>query len=438
MKNSKKNSRFKGQNVQHSFTGKQVTAYAGLSPLMRRINQVFRLGQTFNELFPTVMHNATKFTTAEAMMAVVLACFSGVKGLKNIGVFTHDALVLRLLGLQKGLNKDVIATRFKALGQAGAVKLHEYGLSFTKSWLKKYSPSSMTLDCDSTVKTVYGKQEGAAKGYNSEKKGARSYHPLLAFSSELKLVVNSWFRTGSAYTSNGICEFVKQVKASLPATIEHVFFRADSGFFNGALFDLLEELKWSYLVKVKLKGLKKLLESQTWTELQENTAVAFCEFEYQAKSWKKARKLRAIRSLKGYKKVDYFGQPAYIPLYDYACYCSDLPGTAIELHKKYKQRATSETWIEQVKSQLLAGSTLTDDFHANDILWQLSVQAYNLSVMLRQKAKAIWRQEHETFRNWFIHVPALVVRGGHKVTMKIYEHYLYKERWKNFGDVLLA
>ena len=30
------------------------------------------------------------------------------------------------------------------------------------------------IDVDSTVKTVYGKQEGAAKGYNPEKKGAIS------------------------------------------------------------------------------------------------------------------------------------------------------------------------------------------------------------------------------------------------------------------------
>jgi len=35
----------------------------------------------------------------------------------------------------------------------------------------------------------------------------------------MKLVANTWFRTGSAYTSNGICEFVKQTAASLPTTV---------------------------------------------------------------------------------------------------------------------------------------------------------------------------------------------------------------------------
>ena len=40
--------------------------------------------------------------------------------------------------------------------------------------------------------------------------------------------------------------------AALPDSIKTVFFRADSGFFNGQLFDLLEEVRHEYLVKAKL------------------------------------------------------------------------------------------------------------------------------------------------------------------------------------------
>ncbi len=405
---------------------------------MQQITSRFKLGEKLSILFPTVQHNATKFTTVQTMMAIVLASFAGIHRLSHIAVFSHDALVQRLLGLKKGLNKDVISVRFKKLGQAGALLLHEFGLELNKSWLKNSHQQSLTLDVDSTVKTVYGKQEGAAKGFNSQKKGARSYHPLLAFCSEMKLVVNSWFRTGSAYTSNGILDFVAQTAAALPAGNSSVFFRADSGFFNGLLFDFLDELKWSYLVKVKLKGLKQLLEKQIWLLDSTNFNVAWCEFEYKAKNWKKARKLKAIRTLKGYKSVEYFGEIQWIPEYDYACYCTTLGGTAIDVHEVYKQRSTSETWIEQVKMHLLAGATLTDNFHANDILWQLSVLAYNLSVMLRATEKKVWREEHATFRDWFIKVPALVVRGGRRTMMKIYQQYIFKERWQYFADRLLS
>jgi hypothetical protein len=43
-----------------------------------------------------------------------------------------------------------------------------------------------------------------------------------------------------------------------------------------------------------------------------------------------------------------------------------------------------KTWIEKVKVQAIAGATLTNDFWANDILWQLGIFAYDLSVMMSQ------------------------------------------------------
>jgi len=252
----------------------------------------------------------------------------------------------------------------------------------------------------------------------------------------MKLVVNSWFRTGACYTGNGICEFIKQTKAVLPSNIKDVFFRADSGFFNGNLFDLLEEYHWTYLVKVKLKNLKQLLEQQNWQILPDNPNIAICEFSYQGAKWKKKRTLKAIRTISEWVEVDFMGQKQIVPKYEYACYCSNLKGDALCLHENYTQRSTSETWIEQVKSQLLAGATLTNNFHANDILWQLSVLAYNLSVMMRYNVKKIWRQEHATFRDWFINIPAKLVNGSRQITMKIYEHYYYKNRWIEFEQSL--
>ena len=434
-KTKSKTSRFKSKNIKNSFTGEKLTSYAGLSPIMKHINKL-KLGQELNDLFPTQMHNSSKFSNVQIMMAVILASFSGINRLIKISFFTCDSLVMALLGLSTGLNKDVISARLKALGQAGAIQLHEHLFKYTTLWIVKSALEHIILDVDSTVKLVCGNQQGAAKGYNTQKKGAKGYHPIIAFVGNLKIVLNTWFRTGSAYTSNGICEFIKQCAAVLPSTIKSVFFRADSGFFNGALFDLLEELNWTYLVKVKLKNLKKLLESQQWEHLKNNSKVAICEFEYKANKWKRSRKFSAIRTITDWKTVEFMGEIQRVPVYEYACYCSDLNLDAYELHELYKQRSTSETWIEQVKSQLLAGATMTDNFHANDILWQLSVLAYNLSVMMRYKVKKIEQQEHATFRYWFINIPAKIVSGSRYIQMKIYKEYYFKDKWLEFENAL--
>lgn len=380
MNKNKQKIGFKLQQIQHSFTATRLTKFAGLSPIMNFINKL-HIGQQLNELFPTEKTNATKFSNAQIILSLILASLSGVNRAKRISNFTADSLVKALLNLNKNLNKDVIGQRLKNLGQHGAVLFQEYTFKKVREWITKSQLTAVTIDCDSTVQTVYGKQQGAAKGYNPDKKGANSYHPLLAFLSELKIVVNNRFRTGSAYTSNGIVSFIKQTAAILPQQVDKVFFRADSGFFSGELFDLLEELNWKYLIKVKLKNLHALLLKQQWEEV--SAGVYVCEFEYQAKQWKKKRKLKAIKTLSGYTQAEYFGEIQQVEVYQYACYCSDLELTVQELHEKYNERSTSENWIEQVKNQLLAGKTLTNNFHANDLLWQIGVFAYNLSIMLR-------------------------------------------------------
>lgn len=434
-KNNNKKSQFKTKNINISFTGTQLTRYAGLSSVMKYLDRI-ELPQKLEELFPTKIYNSTKFSKVQIMIAIVLASFAGISRLSKIASFTYDSLVMALLGITDGLNKDVIGVRLKQLGQSGAIKLQEFLFSLTDRWLANSELESITLDVDSTVKTVYGNQQGAAKGFNPKKRGAKSYHPLLAFVSEMKLVVNSWFRTGACYTSNGICEFIKQTKAVIASNIKDVFFRADSGFFNGDLFDLLEKYHWTYLVKVKLKNLKQLLEQQNWQILTDDPNIAICEFSYQGNNWKKERTLKAIRTIAEWVEVDFWGLKLTVPKYEYACYCSNLDGDAICLHENYTQRSTSETWIEQVKSQLLAGVTLTNNFHANDMLWQLSILAYNLSVMMRYHVKKIWRQEHATFRDWFINIPAKLVNSGRQITMKIYKNYYYKNRWIEFEHSL--
>jgi len=93
----------------------------------------------------------------------------------------------------------------------------------------------------------------------------------------------------------------------------------------------------------------------------------------------------------------------------------------------------------------MAGATLTDNFWANDILWQLSVFAYNLSVMtclpdrqVRQTKNKFKRQEHRTFIDWFVAVPAKITRSGHQTEIKLYEHHFYKADWEELDRLVEA
>jgi len=437
MKNTKEKLKNQSKVVKSSFTGSNITKYSGLNTVAKYMNRQ-DIVKSISSSFPTEWHNATKFGVNQVLMAVTLASISGISRICRIAVFSGDGLVKALLKLDKAINENAISATLKNLGQSGARKLQTLFLSRSARWVRESGLESITLDADSTVKSVCGNQEGAEKGFNTTKKGAKSYHPLLVFISEMKLLYHTWFRSGSAYTANGIVEFLKEVQSSLPGTIRKVFFRADSGFFSGKLFDLLESFYWDYLVKVKLKNLEKLLQSQNWTDVEDATDVAICEFSYRAKSWQRSRTLKAMRSVKEYVEVSYLGEKTMAPVYQYVCYASSYDMDAVELHELYKQRSTSETWIEQVKGHAMAGGTITDDFWANDILWQLSVFAYNISVMMRQKKDKFKKQEHRSFIDWFITVPARITRSGHQIELKMYEHHFYKDAWQELDKLIEA
>ena len=422
--------------MKRSFTSKKISLYGGIAPIMDYFKRI-KLPDEFDALFPTIAHQARKFSLTHLMLSVIPASLSGVNRLSGIATFTWAPLLQSTLGLVNGLNKDVISSEFKRLGQSGARLLEDMFGYRVKRVLEESELQELTVDADSTVKTVYGKQEGAGKGFNPKKRGAWSYHPMIAFASELKLVINTWFRTGQAYTSNGIVEFLKQTVNYIPEGV-NIFFRADSGFFNGKLFDYLESLNWNYLVKVKFKGLSEFLKKQQWTLFDGHSNTWVCEFSYKTQNWTKERTLKAVRQVKKYEQREKFGRTVLVPVYQYACYCSTLPLDVWATHEKDCERSVSETWIEQVKSQLFAGSTLTNSFWANDMLWQPGVFSYNLSLMMRLGDEDLHKQEHRTFSNWFIKIAAEVCGRRRWPQIRLYKYHPFREHWEVFSDQLVA
>jgi hypothetical protein len=197
MKNTKKKLNSQSRVVKATFTGSNITKYSGLNTVAKYMNHQ-NIVKSISASFPNRWHNTTKFGVNQILMAITLASISGISRICKIATFSGDGLVKALLKLDKAINENALSVALKDLGQNGARKLQQLLLSKNAEWLHKSELKSITLDADSTVKSVCGNQEGSAKGYNTTKKGAKSYHPLLVFVSEMKLLYHTWFRTGSA------------------------------------------------------------------------------------------------------------------------------------------------------------------------------------------------------------------------------------------------
>ena len=88
------------------------------------------------------------------------------------------------MGLVRFPVGTTIVRSLNLFGQAQVVKIADLNQNLRqKVWNRRWR-GKITLDLDSTVKTIYGRQQGAKKGFNPRYPGKRSYHPLIVFIAE--------------------------------------------------------------------------------------------------------------------------------------------------------------------------------------------------------------------------------------------------------------
>jgi len=430
-KNTKKNSQ--NQKIHADFSAGALTNFSGLKSIHRFVDKL-ELRKQLNNI-SIGMHHNIKYETGNILSVVIEGISCGMNRISKIENFTLDPLLQKFYNLKEKISSSTITNRLKRCGMKQCSEYMQVIGDNSRKVHKKLGTAEDILDLDSSVKTVYGNQQGAAKGFNEKKRGAKSYHPLLGFLNSTRECLLSWFRPGDTYTANGAGEFIKQAFSMIAENIDHLLVRADSGFFSDSMISEIEQRQnTDYLIKAKLKNLESVLSGQDWQMVPCMKGVEICDFEYSPKSWKKSRHFSAIRILRE-EIID--GVIFPIKVWDYFCYCTNIVDNPLQIHKLYGDRGTSENWIENVKNQMFAGQLLTDDFWANEMLWLSSIMAYNISVWMRKLTdNASWHEEPATFRSWFIQLAGKLIRTGRQIHLKMYEAYYYKERWRKIDEAV--
>jgi hypothetical protein len=428
-KGNEETSKNKGRNVETKFKAKELTNYSGINPIAKFMDKM-RFREIVEAKIGIKMHHNTEYSTGKILMTIVLGILSGMNRIIKIENFSGDPLVRAILGIKERIDKDTIIGRLKRFAMINCVGYMDVIEELGKKVHNKLQLQKDIIDLDSTVKTVYGNQEGTGKGYNPTHRGKKSYHPLLAFLNSTKECILAYLRPGDSYTSNNAAEFMKELLGRLAEGIKELIVRADSGFFNEKLMQVLEETnrKVEYIIKVKLKNMQEIMLKKEWEDLPLECGIAMTEFYYQCHGWKKARKFVAIR-----KKVRIRKEGLLFPItdYEYFCYVTNIEESPLYLHKFYGDRGESENWIEAVKNQLFGGFILTDDFWANEALFLSSVLAYNISLWMRILTdKKAWHEEPITFRLWFIQVAGKMVNSGRRIFLNMSQSFYYREKWE--------
>jgi len=410
------------------FTAKKLTSNAGLLNLGKFAEKI-GLKSMLEQHITIKRRTNAKYSPADAVMMLIMGVLSGAKHISHMAILRGDSVIRTLFEWDEFPTDRTFGRLFRLFGHKNCHELSEVeALARKKVWSKKWF-GRVTLDMDSTAEGVTGVQEGADKGYNPKKKGQKSYRSLLCFIAETRECLHNWFRTDSAYSGNGVVEFIKECFQRLPRQVWKVFVRADSSFFNGELLDFLEEQGSQYLIKVKMENLTGLLINLSWRKARNKPGIETAHFMYKCPGWKKERKFVAVRKLIS-EQTENVLYP--IPEYELFCYVTNLELTPWECHTCYGKRATSENWVEWCKNQMASGSILTQDFWANSAVFQTCILAYNLMVwMMWLNVEEGFKQEPNTIREWLVRVPAFLIHTGRQWIVKLPREYVFKEQWEN-------
>lgn len=445
MKKKSHRSKKSNQKVTFRTTKQNLSSQVGLIPMIKFAN-LLKVEEVIDSTLNHVRGANAVYSFGDIVTRTALGIAGGARSMCGIARTCSDPVIMKAAAWEEAPDDSTIGRicrestmKDSALLEESVHKLRSKAWRYilAKSPSVKLPEKEMWVDIDSSVKTVYGSQDGAEKGYNSTSRGKKSYHPQLAFCSHTKELLQAWLRSGSSHTGNGVVEFYKQFRAQVDSQTRLVC-RNDSGYFNGAFFDECEKNGDGYLVKVKMKGLNGLLSLQEWSKVKDNDGWEQAEFNYRCHSWGKERSFVAVRRESEKKKtVELQDELFENKQFDYFCYVTTEHTTPWETHKSYGQRATCETWIEECKNQTALVGITTKSFWANSTLFQAAVLSYNLFrwMALASGNKDLIKMEPATVRCFMIRVAGKLVTSSRQVRILTPEHRLHPECWRSWLKV---
>jgi hypothetical protein len=328
---------------------------------------------------------------ANILGTILLSVLAGHKRYSHITSIRCDGVTPNLLGMSKVASED--AVRRALLNNIEEVA----GATWLKESLRKtYYPlltEPWILDVDTTVKLLYGHQEGAVVGYNPRKPGrpSHTYHSYMI--ANIRLILDVEIKAGNEnaakYTAPELWDFLD----SLPKTHRPKFLRGDSGFGTDAVMTEAENRGIPYLFKLKqTKNVQHLIKSCLLENDWESAGAGWkgIESTLLLYGWKHSRRVVVLKrelpkeviAIKAedaaeQMEINFADMKDDIKLYEYAVLVTSLEDEIMTLAQHYRDRADSENVFDELKNQWGWQGFTTQDLKRSQLMARSIRLIYN-------------------------------------------------------------
>jgi hypothetical protein len=432
----------------HDFSGKNLTPYGGLLPV---ITMLEKLGfQSLVEQTVTSKRIPRAMDLYRFVLGIVLGLYIGFPRLNQLRFIARDPILTGILKVTKLPVQSTFWRLVNALHRNVARQmLTVMGTMRERVWAAAHVKLAVvTIDTDTTVHTLYGRQMGGRKSYNPKNKGKRSYQPMLTFLAETREYIWGELRNGDRPTGKQIGDHLRNVHAALPPDVKQIYGRADAGFYCREAVEAYEAFHARFVISArKTSRLVERLRQAEWKPSQKTDAGWECEFRYQPDGWKTEYRFVALRYEKAREEEEPEETEQYqlfeTSQYKYRVFVTDLTDPIYFVVWFYNQRGGAENLIKEANNDAGLAAHPSGRFDVNSNHFQLAMLAYNLNCWLmlfnREPQADATQLRHTTLatsRLRFLFVAAKIWRHAGRTGVSYSDHYEEKGVFERLMDRL--
>jgi hypothetical protein len=367
----------------------------------------------------------------DVLGTTMLSVLAGHKRYAHIAALRNDGVLPELLGMKKIVSEDAVRRGFKTIGAEEGREWLQGHLDYCTAPLLA---EPWIMDTDSTVKPLYGHQEGAALGYNPKKPGRPShvYHTYII--AGLRLVLDVDVAPGNEHASKHAAPGLWRLLDRIPRDSWPAFLRGDSGFGTEAIMSEAEQRALPYLFKLLLtanvkKLIKKTFYKSDWTDAGQGWQGKHETLRLEG--WSRQRQVVILRRrLKEGLTIAGRGRENQMALgfveigpnadaYEYGVLVTSLEEEVLTLAQLYRDRADSENPFDELKNQWGWAGFTTRDLPRCQLMARFIALIYNWWSVFVRLAEPDRHLEAVTSRPLLLSAIAETTRHARQTTLKV-------------------
>ena len=281
------------RNLRLACNHKGLTHFGGIY-FFREFLRVLQL-RNFLSQHLTYLRRNRRYSLSQWILALVYPIVLGLDRLETASFLRSNSTFQYLTGLPSFPDPQTLRRFLLQAPTSFREQMHRVNDRLLQNFIHLPGHRSrLIFDLDSSVVTVFGRQENAAVGYNPRYRGKRSYNPLLCMEANSSYLWDTELRPGNAGTWEGSVELMATCFGNVPADIRELRVRADAGFAFNPVLEILEARPSQYAVVARLtQAFKRLLPGLRYESVNRQWETA--DFEHRPHGWPQARRFIVAR-----------------------------------------------------------------------------------------------------------------------------------------------